>query len=203
MSEAGIGQFNQTPSSDKEFTPRSRSRVVILASTTVALVAIGLVAILASRPQAGNVQASSPLVGANAPSISGTTLNGNGLVNLSEFRGKYVVVNFFASWCTPCHIEEPELVQFAFQHSKIGDAVILGVAFNDPSSDAESFLKSSGSNWPSINDATGSIATAFGVSEPPETFVVSPQGIVLAKIIGPVTVQGLDSVISKAKSSGE
>ncbi|NNN20492.1 MAG: TlpA family protein disulfide reductase [Acidimicrobiales bacterium] len=203
MSDANFDQLSQTPLSPNELTPRSRSRVVILASFTVALVAIALVAILATRPQAGNVQAPSPLVGQNAPSISGTSLNGNGFINLSAFRGKYVVINFFASWCTPCQIEEPELVQFAYQHGKTGDAVVLGVAFNDPSSDAENFLHSSGSTWPSIDDTTGSIATAFGVSEPPETFVINPQGIVLAKLIGPVTDQGLDSVISKAKSLGE
>ena len=116
---------------------------------------------------------------------------------MSSFNGKYVVINFFASWCEPCHVEEPELVAFNFEHYAKKDVAILGITFDDTASNATSFLRSNGATWPAIEDRSGSIAISYGVSEPPETFLISPEGIVLAKLIGPVTQKGLDSLIAK------
>ncbi len=169
-------------------------------SLTVLVIAISLIAILASRPQINNVTVSSPLLGNQAPNISGLSLFSNKSISLNSFKGKYVVINFFASWCSPCHVEEPELVAFNFEHYSQKNVAMLGITFDDTASNATGFLRSNGATWPAIEDRSGSIAISYGVSEPPETFLISPEGIVLAKLIGPVTQKGLDSLISKSAS---
>jgi cytochrome c biogenesis protein CcmG/thiol:disulfide interchange protein DsbE len=168
-------------------------------ASIVALGALAGVVLLATRPQATALEVMSPLVGKPAPQISGVSLTGTPL-NLSSMRGQFVIVNFFASWCQPCFDEQPQLIQFAFDHSH--NSRIIGVAFDDPASAARHFLKSTGANWPAIADPKGSIALAYGVRGPPETFVIAPSGLVVAHIDGPVTAKALHSIIARAVSEG-
>jgi hypothetical protein len=86
---------------------------------TVLVIAAGLIAVLATRPPAAVVEVQSPLVGKLAPTIFGTTVDGSTFA-LPRPSGSFVVVNFFASWCTPCQTEGPDLVKFAFQHGQSG-----------------------------------------------------------------------------------
>jgi cytochrome c biogenesis protein CcmG/thiol:disulfide interchange protein DsbE len=167
----------------------------------VALVAICLIALLATRPAAENTLADSPLVGKQAPSLAGSTLTG-GRFSLGEDRGKYVVVNFFASWCPACQVEEPQLVQFAAEQRRGTHVAVLGVLFSDSASNAVSFFRSNGATWPAITDPQGQIAITYGVTNPPESFLVAPDGMVLAKIVGGVTASGLDHLIAEAGSIG-
>ena len=81
------------------------------------LVVVAVVAALQPSYQAARLP--SPLLGHPAPQFSGTDLAG-GRVSLSSYRGRYVYVNFFASWCPPCQAEEPNLVTFAFQQQRAG-----------------------------------------------------------------------------------
>ena len=97
------------------------------------VVGAALVALLATRPQQTATEVDTPLVGQVAPTISGVTLSG-GSFDLSALRGRWVVVNFFASWCPPCQQEQPELVAFAYAHRSPGDAALVGVVFDDSAS---------------------------------------------------------------------
>ena len=83
------------------------------------MVAAALVALLATSPPQTAIEVDTPLVGQTAPSITGSTLGG-GSFNLQAWRGRWVVVNFFASWCQPCQQEQPELVAFAYAHRAPG-----------------------------------------------------------------------------------
>jgi cytochrome c biogenesis protein CcmG, thiol:disulfide interchange protein DsbE len=164
-----------------------------------AVAAAGLVAVLASRPAAQDTLAASPLVGKPAPEITGTAFNGSPY-RLSAQRGRFVLVNFFAGWCVPCRSEEPELVQLAFEHRAAGNLSIVAVAFDEPGSDAASFLRSSGAVWPGLPDASGQIALDYGVRGPPESFLVAPDGRVVAKVEGGVTAAGVDALVSRARA---
>jgi len=165
----------------------------------VALVAgAALVALLASSPQQTATEVDTPLVGQAAPGITGPTLSG-GSFDLSAWRGRWVVVNFFASWCPPCQQEQPELVAFAYAHRSPGDAALVGVVFDDAASTARGFMQSTGASWPAVVDAGGQIALDYGVRGPPETFIVSPEGIVVAHFDGPMTNAGLDYWLTRAK----
>ncbi len=164
------------------------------------VVGAALVALLATRPPQTATEVDTPLVGQTAPSITGPTLGG-GSFDLSAWRGRWVIVNFFASWCPPCQQEQPELVAFAYAHRSPEAAALVGVVFDDSASTARSFMRSTGATWPAVIDGGGQIALDYGVRGPPETFIVSPDGTVVAHFDGPMTNASLDYWLSRAQGS--
>jgi cytochrome c biogenesis protein CcmG/thiol:disulfide interchange protein DsbE len=167
----------------------------------VLVVAAGLIAVLATRPPATVAEVNSPLVGQVAPTISGNTVDGTRFA-LPRAPGHYVVLNFFASWCIPCQEETPDLVQFQFQHAKSGTASVVSVVFNDTVSAARHYQATVGVTWPTLADANGALALDYGVRGQPTTFVIAPDGRVVAYIVSAVTAPELDQVIAKAQASG-
>ncbi len=178
--------------------PRHTARWAALA---VLVVCGGLVAVLATRPPASVAEVQSPLVGHAAPPVRGLTVDGRAYV-LPRAPGVYTVVNFFAPWCEPCQEEGPELVRFAFQHQQSGDARLVGVVFDDSAADARSYQATLGATWPTLADPRGSLALSFGVRAPPSTFLIAPDGRVVAYVVAPVTASDLDQLIARAKAAG-
>lgn len=158
-----------------------------------------LLAVLATREQAGTRAADSPLLGKPAPEVEATTLDGES-VRLSQFRGRWVLVNFFATWCVPCRDEHPDLVRFAARHDAAGDAKVVGVVYDDSANAVRSFLAREGGTWPMLQDPNGRIALDFGVSGVPESYIVSPDGIVVAKVIGGIEDGALEALLQRIGS---
>jgi cytochrome c biogenesis protein CcmG/thiol:disulfide interchange protein DsbE len=167
----------------------------------VLLVLAALVALLATRPPATATEVYSPLLGKTAPVMTGTTVTGQSF-HLSSYRGRWVFVNFFASWCGPCQAEEPELVTFAYQHRAAGDAALVGVVYDDNTSRARAFEESAGGTWPSLVDPGGQIALRYGLRGTPETFLISPSGEVVGHYDGAVTASYLDGQLAEARAAG-
>ena len=185
------------PTADEGFRT---SRVIATALIVLAL-ALGLVAVLATSEPAANRIASSPLVGQPAPQVVGTTLDGSEF-DLAEQTGQWTLVNFFATWCAPCRQEHDDLVAFHERHQAIGDAGVVSVVFNDELSDARAFFDEYGAPFPVITSDDGAIALDFGVAKVPESYLVSPDGIIVAKIIGGVTDEGLEDLLARFTGSG-
>ncbi|HEV8296308.1 MAG TPA: TlpA disulfide reductase family protein [Acidimicrobiales bacterium] len=171
-----------------------RPRVAPYAAAAVAVVLALFVALLATRND--NVSAKSRLVGKAAPPVAGTGFRGDAF-DLDRHRGSWVVVNFFSTTCVPCVLEHPELKEFAQRHSSDGDASIVSVTFDDSGAAVAAFFRANGGDWPVLIDGTGPIAISYGVSGVPESFLVSREGIVAAKITGGVTADRLDALIAK------
>jgi cytochrome c biogenesis protein CcmG/thiol:disulfide interchange protein DsbE len=180
---------------DPDDEPTGGPRVALLAAGVIAVLVGLMVVVLATRDPSTERATQSPLIGRVAPATAGTTLDGEE-VSIDDHRGRWVVVNFFASWCTPCQEEHPELVAFDAAHRAAGDAVLIGVTFDDKTEDARRFFDEWGGDWPVIDDPENSIGVAYGVAQVPESFVISPNGIVVERFAGKITRAKLDEVIA-------
>lgn len=122
---------------------------------------------------------------------------------LSAYRGKWVVVNFWATTCPPCIREMPELSAFHNRH-KDRDAIVLGVNFEDiRESWMRRFLKSVDVSYPVLPWGTAP-ATPFGqVFALPTTFIVSPDGTTVARYTGAVTAADIEAYIAGQDSTGK
>jgi cytochrome c biogenesis protein CcmG/thiol:disulfide interchange protein DsbE len=166
----------------------------------VAALAVALVAVLATRPNFEAVQARSPLLGKPAPEVVASDLDGRPL-RLSALRGRFLLVNFFASWCVPCQHEHPELTAFNQRHQASGDAAVLGVVFEDDPAAVRRFVAERAVDWPMVVDPKGKVALDFGVRGPPESFLIDPNGIVLVKFVGEVRAAQLDALVREAEQA--
>lgn len=169
---------------------RSRGSIRV-ASILVGLVAVALVALLATRGTSRPI--ASQIVGQAAPNFSGVTLDGS-TYELSRHRGEWVVVNFFATWCTECRLEDPQLQQFVTAHA--GEPVsVVSLAFSDDAEAIREYFTRSGATWPVIPSDTGRVALDYGVTRVPESYIVAPSGLVVQGFFGGVTAAELDAVI--------
>jgi len=164
----------------------------------VAILVVALVLVLGSRPAAKSTGVATPLGGKEAPTFMGTTLDG-GAFDLATLRGRYVVVNFFATWCTPCREEHPELRKFAERHGRADGPRIVAVAYDENDIGAtRAFFAREGGGWPVVISNGDRIAVDYGVRGLPETFMVNPNGKVVAHTRGQVTADQLDKFMSTA-----
>ncbi|MEE4293805.1 MAG: TlpA disulfide reductase family protein [Xanthomonadales bacterium] len=119
---------------------------------------------------------------------------GEGSVSLSEHRGRWVVVNYWATWCAPCVKEMPELSEL---HSQRGDVVVLGLAFEDvDDADFYAFLEKTPVEFPILKVDVYNPPQPFGTPKVlPTTYVVDPAGIIQKVFMGPVTREDIEHVI--------
>lgn len=175
-------------------------RVAAWVALPVAVAAVLLTVLMVTRDPAAERRARSPLVGGLAPAIVGTATDGEPF-DLDDLRGRWVVVNFFSTFCVPCIVEHPELVAFSQNHAAVGDAAVVSVVFDDTVANVVAFFEENGGDWPVIADDSGRTAVAYGVTGVPESYLVAPSGLVVWKYLGGVTEADLDSAIAQLSRS--
>ncbi len=179
--------------------PRSRRSAAVLVPALLVLVFVGfVVVVLATREPAANRVVDSPLVGNPAPDLVGTTLDGD-RYSLAGEQGQFTLVNFFATWCVPCVREHDDLARWDARHRQRGDAGVVSVVFEDTTDNARGFFEENGGDWPVVIGDDGSLVLDFGVAKVPESYLVGPDGTVLAKIVGGVTEEGLDQLLARVQ----
>jgi len=175
-------------------------RTALVAASVVAVLVALLVAVLATRSGSTERVTKSPLIGRLAPPIEGTTLDGDSF-DLAAVRGRWVVVNFFATWCIPCLDEHPELRAFDESHAVTGDAAVVSVLFDDEPDDARQVFEERGGDWPVVIDPDGAVSVSYGVARVPESFLVAPDGTVVQRLVGGVTARQLDDLLAQYEAA--
>ncbi|WP_407177897.1 DsbE family thiol:disulfide interchange protein [Bradyrhizobium sp. STM 3562] len=139
------------------------------------------------------------------PPLQGLTNDGAQVPGLdpAAFKGKVSVVNVWASWCVPCHDEAPLLTELA----KDSRFQVIGINYKDAPDNARRFLGRYGNPFAAVGvDANGRAAIEWGVYGVPETFIVSRDGKIAYKLVGPITPDNVTSVllaeIDKALKAG-
>ncbi len=135
-------------------------------------------------------------VGDPAPDKELQTLDGAGTGQIADYRGKWVLVNFWASWCGPCRLEAPALQEFNRRHRAQGFTV-LGIDLDDNTDDARAFVEKYGLSYPQLRDGDGrDRRDAYGMTGFPESFLVDPDGKLALIRRGPVTSAYLDRYVA-------
>jgi peroxiredoxin len=147
-------------------------RVVLTLALSITMLASGCTS--GSRP---------PHVGTAARDF--TLQDSDRKVTLDQFRGQVVVLNFWATWCTPCQQELPSLIAMQDRTREKG-VVVLGVSIDVDPDAYHRFLKVRNVNFLTVLDPEQKVATIYGTSGWPETYVIDREGVMRRKFIGPV-----------------
>jgi len=192
--------------------PRSRKRsitiFIVVSILNAALLILLWTQLLTPAQNASSVQSSasdsglgdvsSPLIGKPAPDFTLAKLSEGGNLRLSDFKGKPVILNFWASWCDPCNAEAPFLQKtWATRLQKQG-AVLIGIDGQEKASAAQAFLQKYKIGYPNVQDTLdGSIGIRYGVAGFPTTIFIDPNGTVVAKSIAALDEKTLEQELKK------
>ena len=192
----------ETAVPDDDVVPTSRKGALIgfTVVVTVALLLLGFA--LWPRYQTATASVSGQRlsadpVGQSAPVFSGVRLSDGKTMSLADLRGKTVVVNFWASWCTTCQ-DEAAVVAAAEKKWRAKGVVFLGVDTHDTNAGAATYLKNYGIEFDSVIDSDQNIGAQYGVTGLPETFFLDSKGTIVQKYISAIDTTTVDQLVAQA-----
>jgi cytochrome c biogenesis protein CcmG, thiol:disulfide interchange protein DsbE len=145
---------------------------------------------LALRPGHDPQLLPSALIDKPAPEFDLASLSGGPNVARDALKGQTVVVNFFASWCVPCRVEQPILMRLARQEH----VPLYGIAYKDKPADAERVLNLLGDPYRAVGlDPDGITGIDFGVYGVPETYVIDKDGRIRKRFVGPLSAEQVNN----------
>lgn len=191
---------------EDEVVPTSRKGALIgfAAVVTVALVLLGFA--LWPRYQTATAavsgqRLSADPVGQAAPVFTGVRLSNGQTMSLSDLRGKTVVVNFWASWCTTCQAEADVIAAAEKKWSQKG-VVFLGVDSHDTNAGAATYVQKYGIGFDSVIDSDSAIGAQYGVTGLPETYFLDTKGTIVQKYVSAIDSATIDSLVQAAIKAG-
>jgi cytochrome c biogenesis protein CcmG/thiol:disulfide interchange protein DsbE len=170
------------------------SRLKLGAQALAVALVLGLFALLIWKVAQGSHKEAAP--GKPAPDFTLSRIGGPGDLQLSSLRGKAVVLNFWASWCSPCKREAPALQAVSKTWGK--RVVVLGVDVNDFQGDARGFMRKYGLTYPVVHDNKNVTTPKYGLTGLPETFFLDRRGRIVEHVPGEVRAADLNSGVERA-----
>ena len=146
-----------------------------------------------------NTPSSAPAVGTPAIAFELKSVEGKA-VGLANFRGKPLMINFFASWCDPCREEMPLINELATKVGKDGYSV-LGIAVEDTRAAIMQYAQEAKLVFPIALDLNSTVKRAYRIFGPPATFFIDGQGTIRDVVIGPITPERAREGLKKAGAS--
>ena len=187
----------------EETQPQRLSPPQLLAALAGVAALVALIVVIGLVLRGGNARSGPGIISIGratdirprpAPDFVLTSFDGQ-RIQLSDYRGRIVVLNFWASWCPPCRVEAPVL-QRAAERLESSGVTILGIDVWDDQSAAIEFLNEVGVTYPNAEDATRLIPVEFGVTGLPETFVIDRKGVLVRRWVGPLSDRDLDELLA-------
>ncbi len=181
---------------------RNQSRFRRVSLGLLAVVLAGILVIQGCTPSSQSITSDGPEataavnVGESAPSFTLVDLEGN-QVSLSDFRGKTVFVNFWATWCPPCRAEMPE-IEAVYQEYKDKGVVVIGVDILEPEDVVRQYVQQGGYSWTFVLDTSGEMAGNYKVTAIPTSFFIDREGIIQAVNIGAMTKRAMEIKLAEA-----
>jgi cytochrome c biogenesis protein CcmG, thiol:disulfide interchange protein DsbE len=168
--------------------PLTPTRLAVTALVTAAVVAFAIFG-LAGTSAGERVAPALPARYLSGPHVTLATL-------LAQAHGRRTLVNFWASWCTPCAQEAPALQRFA--SSQAGRGRIVGVDFSEEPTAALAFIHRYGWTFANLSDTYGAVGNEYRVPNLPTTFVIDASGRIVGKLRGPQTLASLTHALGGA-----
>jgi len=167
---------------------RYHSRFMVL--PVIILLLFALVTVSGCGSTGGSIR------GKLAPDFTLSDLEGNP-VSLSDFRGKTVLINFWATWCPPCRSEMPA-IKSVYQEYKDKGVEVIGVDLKESENAVREFIEEGGYNWTFVLDGDGSVSRDYRITGIPESFFVTREGIIREMHIGPMSAETIEEKLKRA-----
>lgn len=176
-----------------------RKGVPLWAQVVIWVFLAGLLVIVAmglNRAQQGTIQPGHAVNDFTLPLFSGYEYEGKSEVHLDDFRGKVVVINFWASWCKPCEQEAADLQRAWEKYGPTGEVIFLGVDYVDTEPEARVYLKKFGITFPNGPDVATRISQYFRIKGVPETYFIDREGVLQYVQVGPFSsLQQIENIV--------
>lgn len=181
----------EKPTESQVSTSRGLPRWVVILAFVVLLSFLAMIGVILRRGQSGTVA-----IGRAVPDFSLVSYDGESY-RLSDLKGKVVVLNFWASWCTTCVQEAAELEQAWRYYQPDGRVIFLGVAYTDTEPAALAYLSEYDITYPNAPDKQMRISQIFGITGVPETYFIDPQGRLAYMKMGPFgSLEEIQSILA-------
>ncbi|HRL11758.1 MAG TPA: TlpA disulfide reductase family protein [Aggregatilineales bacterium] len=184
---------------------RSQRRLWLISGALLVVAAAISAAVMVTLTRPDSVRSASGSVGLDigmvAPDFQTVTADGQP-VSLSALRGDYVLLNFWATWCGPCRVEMPEFQRQYERYAHRG-FTILAVNHSETNAAVRDFQESLALTFPLAMDERGQIQRQYGIFSYPSTFLIDPDGRIITRHFGPLTVDQIDQLLTEAGFSSE